>query len=118
MVDGKSCLKKKKQRGKVLKVSFQFQRLIIDSSQFLAHRDGGGRVSMAVYRCRKITISAVNGHAVCILLSTSITLLLLSLQAGIGLTALQLPFDLRFVWAGAKLTFPFVKRGIVPEGSF
>jgi len=29
-------------------------------------------MSMAVYRCRKITISAVNGHAVCILLSTSI----------------------------------------------
>ncbi|KAL9714030.1 hypothetical protein Ac2012v2_002337 [Leucoagaricus gongylophorus] len=65
-----------------------------------AHRDGGGRVSMAVYRCRKITISAVNGH-----------------NAGVGLTALQLPFDLRFAWAGAKLTFPFVKRGIVPEAT-
>ena len=33
------------------------------------------------------------------------------------MTALQLPFDFRFVWEGAKLTFPFVRRGIVPEGA-
>jgi enoyl-CoA hydratase/carnithine racemase len=33
------------------------------------------------------------------------------------MTAMQLPFDFRFVWAGAKLTFPFVRRGIVPEGT-
>ncbi|KAJ3567472.1 hypothetical protein NP233_g6343 [Leucocoprinus birnbaumii] len=59
-----------------------------------AHRDGGGRASMAIYRCRKITISAVNGHA-----------------AGVGITALQLPFDLRLAWAGAKLTFPFRETG-------
>ncbi|KAK7062737.1 hypothetical protein VNI00_000225 [Paramarasmius palmivorus] len=65
-----------------------------------AHRDGGGVLSIAIYRCRKITISAVNGHA-----------------AGIGLTALQLPFDIRIAWAGAKLTFPFVRRGIVPEAT-
>lgn len=38
-------------------------------------------------------------------------------QAGVGMTAMQLPFDFRFVWAGAKLTFPFVRRGIVPEGT-
>ncbi|TFK74154.1 peroxisomal enoyl-CoA-hydratase [Pluteus cervinus] len=63
-----------------------------------AHRDTGGTLSVAVYRCRKITIAAVNGHA-----------------AGVGMTALQLPFDFRFVWAGAKLTFPFVRRGIAPE---
>ncbi|KAJ7227384.1 hypothetical protein GGX14DRAFT_555937 [Mycena pura] len=25
--------------------------------------------------------------------------------------------DFRFVWAGAKLTFPFVRRGVVPEGT-
>ncbi|KAJ7227382.1 hypothetical protein GGX14DRAFT_555935 [Mycena pura] len=30
---------------------------------------------------------------------------------------MQLPFDFRFVWAGAKLTFPFVRRGVVPEGT-
>jgi len=65
-----------------------------------AHRDSGGIVSIAIMRCRKITIAAINGHA-----------------AGVGTTALQLPFDFRFVWAGAKLTFPFVRRGIVPEAT-
>ena len=34
------------------------------------------------------------------------------------MTALHLPFDFRFVWAGAKLTFPFVRRGIVAEGDY
>jgi hypothetical protein len=34
----------------------------------------------------------------------------------VGVTAFQLPFDFRFVWAGAKLVFPFVRRGISPEG--
>jgi len=33
------------------------------------------------------------------------------------MTAFHLPFDFRFVWAGAKLTFPFVRRGIIPEGT-
>ncbi|KAH9481282.1 Enoyl-CoA hydratase AFT3-1 [Psilocybe cubensis] len=64
-----------------------------------AHRDSGGQVSLAIMNCRKITIAAINGHA-----------------AGVGMTALQLPFDFRFVWAGARLTFPFVRRGIAPEG--
>jgi len=31
------------------------------------------------------------------------------------MTAMQLPFDFRFVWGGAKLSFPFVRRGIAPE---
>ncbi|KAJ7285145.1 peroxisomal enoyl-CoA-hydratase [Mycena rebaudengoi] len=65
-----------------------------------AHRDSGGATSLVIYRCRKITIVAVNGHA-----------------AGVGMTAMQLPFDFRFVWASAKLTFPFVRRGIVPEAT-
>jgi enoyl-CoA hydratase/carnithine racemase len=65
-----------------------------------AHRDRGGDLTIAIYRCRKITIAAVNGHA-----------------AGIGMTALQLPFDFRIVWAGAKLVFPFVRRGIAPEAA-
>ncbi|CAL1717157.1 unnamed protein product [Somion occarium] len=63
-----------------------------------AHRDSGGVVAMAIFRCRKITIAAVNGHA-----------------AGVGVTALQLPFDFRFVWSGAKFALPFVRRGIAPE---
>ncbi|KAF8972210.1 peroxisomal enoyl-CoA-hydratase [Flammula alnicola] len=65
-----------------------------------AHRDTGGILSLTIYRCRKITIAAVNGHA-----------------AGVGMTALQLPFDFRFAWSDAKLTFPFVRRGIVPEAT-
>ncbi|KAG7089350.1 hypothetical protein E1B28_011040 [Marasmius oreades] len=69
-----------------------------DEEGELAHRDGGGQVSMVIYNCRKITIAAVNGHA-----------------AGVGVTALQLPFDLRFVWAGAKQSLPFIRRGIAPE---
>ncbi|TFK40434.1 peroxisomal enoyl-CoA-hydratase [Crucibulum laeve] len=63
-----------------------------------AHRDTGGQVSLAILNCRKLTIAAINGHA-----------------AGVGMTGMQLPFDFRFVWEGAKLTFPFVRRGIVPE---
>ncbi|KAJ6507981.1 peroxisomal enoyl-CoA-hydratase [Mycena vitilis] len=65
-----------------------------------AHRDSGGKTSLVIYRCRKITIAAVNGHA-----------------AGVGMTTMQLPFDFRFAWAGAKLIFPFVRRGIVPEAT-
>jgi len=63
------------------------------------HRDLGGKITLAIFRCRKITIAAVNGHA-----------------AGVGITGLQLPCDFRFVWAGAKLALPFVRRGIAPEG--
>ncbi|KAF8910628.1 peroxisomal enoyl-CoA-hydratase [Gymnopilus junonius] len=61
-----------------------------------AHRDTGGMLSLVIYRCRKITIAAVNGNA-----------------AGVGMTALHLPFDFRFVWAGAKLTFPFFAAGSI-----
>nr|GAT48722.1 enoyl-CoA hydratase isomerase family protein [Mycena chlorophos] len=65
-----------------------------------AHRDTGGRVAMAIYKCRKLTIAAVNGHA-----------------AGVGMTAMQLPFDVRFIWSGARLSMPFIRRGIVPEAT-
>jgi enoyl-CoA hydratase/carnithine racemase len=65
----------------------------------VAHRDAGGQLSLTIFRSRKITIAAVNGHA-----------------GGVGMTAMQLPFDLRFAWSGAKLTFPFVRRGISAEG--
>jgi enoyl-CoA hydratase/carnithine racemase len=65
---------------------------------YTAHRDFGGKVTLAIFRCRKITIVAVNGHA-----------------AGFGFSGLQLPCDFRFVWAGAKLALPFVRRGIAAE---
>ncbi|KAH9945116.1 peroxisomal enoyl-CoA-hydratase [Epithele typhae] len=64
------------------------------------HRDSGGIVTLAIFRCRKITMVAVNGHAV-----------------GVGITGLQLPCDIRFAWAGTKLAFPFVRRGIAPEAA-
>jgi len=61
------------------------------------HRDGGGQVSLAVFRCRKPVIAAINGHAV-----------------GIGIT-MTLPMDIRIVAEDAKIGFPFVRRGVVPE---
>ncbi|KAJ3762656.1 ClpP/crotonase-like domain-containing protein [Lentinula raphanica] len=64
------------------------------------HRDPGGQVAMAIYNNRKITISAVNGNA-----------------SGIGLTALQCPFDFRIIWSGSKMTIPFVRLGIAPEST-
>ncbi|KAJ3732502.1 peroxisomal enoyl-CoA-hydratase [Lentinula guzmanii] len=64
------------------------------------HRDPGGQVAMAIYNNRKITVAAVNGHA-----------------SGVGLTALQFPFDFRIIWSGSKLTIPFVRLGIVPEST-
>ncbi|KIY64733.1 peroxisomal enoyl-CoA-hydratase [Cylindrobasidium torrendii FP15055 ss-10] len=59
----------------------------------------GGRVSKAIINCRKITIVAINGHL-----------------GGVGSTAMQLPFDIRFAWAGAKILFSFVRLGVNPEG--
>jgi enoyl-CoA hydratase/carnithine racemase len=85
---------------------------------YLAHRDQGGTISIAILRCRKITIAAVNGHAVRLSRFLMDAVLLSFVKAGVGVTALQLPFDFRFVWAGAKLAFPFVRRGIAPEGIY
>ncbi|KAF9075477.1 peroxisomal enoyl-CoA-hydratase [Rhodocollybia butyracea] len=64
------------------------------------YRDPGGQVAIAIYNCRKYTIAAVNGNAI-----------------GVGMTCLQLPFNFRFVWEGAKLAFPFVRLGISPEST-
>ena len=61
------------------------------------HRDGGGQVSLAIFRCRKPVIGAINGHAV-----------------GVGIT-MTLPMDIRIVSEDAKIGFVFVRRGVVPE---
>jgi enoyl-CoA hydratase/carnithine racemase len=61
------------------------------------YRDGGGRVSLAVHRCRKPVIAAINGPAV-----------------GVGIT-MTLPMDMRVVAEDAKIGFVFARRGIVPE---
>ena len=55
------------------------------------------RKASAAFQVRKPVIAAINGHAV-----------------GIGLT-LALQCDMRIVARDAKLSFPFVRLGIVPE---
>jgi enoyl-CoA hydratase/carnithine racemase len=61
------------------------------------HRDGGGQVALAIFRCRKPVIAAINGHAV-----------------GVGIT-MTLPMDIRIVAEDAKIGFVFARRGVVPE---
>ncbi|MGI1680214.1 MAG: crotonase/enoyl-CoA hydratase family protein [Cellvibrionaceae bacterium] len=60
-------------------------------------RDTGGRVSLAIYDCKKPVIAAINGAAV-----------------GIGAT-MTLPMDIRLASEKAKIGFVFGKIGIVPE---
>lgn len=63
------------------------------------HRDSGGRLNLAIYRCRKPTIVAINGAAV-----------------GIGMT-MTLSAAIRIAYAKAKCGFPFVRRGITMESN-
>lgn len=60
-------------------------------------RDTGGRVSLAIYACKKPVIAAINGAAV-----------------GIGAT-MTLPMDIRLASEKARIGFVFGKLGIVPE---
>jgi enoyl-CoA hydratase/carnithine racemase len=63
------------------------------------YRDGGGMVTLRIYRSLKPVIAAVNGPAV-----------------GIGLT-MQLPMDLRLASTDARFGFVFARRGITPEAA-
>jgi enoyl-CoA hydratase/carnithine racemase len=60
-------------------------------------RDGGGRVTLAIYECLKPVIAAINGPAV-----------------GVGAT-MTLAMDIRLASENARFGFVFSRRGIVPE---
>lgn len=60
-------------------------------------RDTGGRVTLAIFNCKKPVIGAINGAAV-----------------GVGVT-MQLAMDIRLASEHAKFGFVFGKIGIVPE---
>jgi enoyl-CoA hydratase/carnithine racemase len=62
-------------------------------------RDGGGRLTLRIFRCLKPVIAAINGPAV-----------------GIGAT-MTLPMDIRLASEEAKIGFVFARRGIVPEAA-
>jgi enoyl-CoA hydratase/carnithine racemase len=73
-----------------------------DGKPDLSHenaRDGGGRITLRIFKCRKPVIAAVNDAAV-----------------GIGATML-LPMDVRIASTEARFGFVFSQRGIVPEAT-
>jgi enoyl-CoA hydratase/carnithine racemase len=60
-------------------------------------RDGGGELTLRIFRCTKPVIAAINGPAV-----------------GVGAT-MTLPMDIRLAAEDARLGFVFARRGIIPE---
>ena len=64
-----------------------------------AIRDGGGLVTLRIFKCLKPVIAAINGPAV-----------------GIGAT-MTLPMDIRLASTEARIGFVFARRGIVMEAA-
>jgi enoyl-CoA hydratase/carnithine racemase len=60
-------------------------------------RDGGGELTLRIFRCTKPVIAAINGPAV-----------------GVGAT-MTLPMDIRLAAEDARIGFVFARRGIIPE---
>lgn len=59
-----------------------------------AHRDGGAKLSLAIYACTKPVVVALNGHGV-----------------GVGVT-MSLPCNIRIASSEGKYGFVFARRGI------
>jgi enoyl-CoA hydratase/carnithine racemase len=62
-------------------------------------RDGGGMLTLRIFRSQKPVIGAINGAAV-----------------GVGVT-MTLPMDVRLASTSARFGFVFSRRGIVPEAA-
>jgi len=62
-------------------------------------RDGGGRVTLRLFDCKKPLIAAINGPAV-----------------GVGVT-MTLPMDIRIASSDARFGFVFARRGICMEAA-
>ncbi|KAE9978188.1 hypothetical protein EG328_001639 [Venturia inaequalis] len=71
----------------------------IEGESISEHRDGGGRVTVAIHQCRKPTICALQGSAV-----------------GVGIT-MTLPMAIRVAYSKAKIGFVFARRGLVMEAA-
>jgi enoyl-CoA hydratase/carnithine racemase len=65
----------------------------------VAAPDGGGRVTLRLFKCLKPVIAAINGPAV-----------------GVGVT-MTLAMDVRLASTDAQIGFVFARRGIVPEAA-
>jgi enoyl-CoA hydratase/carnithine racemase len=63
------------------------------------YRDGGGIVTLRIFKSLKPVIGAINGPAV-----------------GVGATML-LPMDIRLASEGARIGFVFTRRGVTPEAA-